>query len=86
MHRQSNTRFYAAKEAVQSSLPSTASTRDKEEAISIFLKQWVVQEKDDADAYTEEWRRRNFQLIKIGTRVEFHNLRERILNYFRTSS
>jgi hypothetical protein len=44
-----------------------------------------MQEKDRADAYTDEWRRQNFQLIKIETRVELHKLKNRIANYFKSS-
>jgi len=71
---------------VVSSLPSTASARDKEEAISISLKQWVMQEKDAADAYTNEWRRRNIELIKIGVRVELHRFKKRLIDYLKKSS
>lgn len=75
---QSNTRFYAAKESVLGSLPETATARDKEEALSEFYKQWVMQEKEWTDAYTAEWRTRNAQIIALSARVEFAKLKSRL--------
>ncbi|KDR81642.1 hypothetical protein GALMADRAFT_60317 [Galerina marginata CBS 339.88] len=77
----SNTRFYSARDAVLSSLPATASPRDKEEALSAFFRQWVMQEKEWTEGYTTEWRTRNLQLIILSTRVEYHRLKARLSNF-----
>ena len=74
---QHNTRFYSARAAVLESLPEDASARDKEEALSAFFRQWVMQEKEDTDAYTAEWRRRNFRLISLSARVAFQKAKTR---------
>ncbi|KAF8964673.1 hypothetical protein BDZ97DRAFT_1659928 [Flammula alnicola] len=79
----SNTRFYAARQSVLSSLPETATDRDKEEALSAFFRQWVMQEKDWTDSYTTEWRRRNLQLITLSARVEFQRLKTRLSSFFK---
>jgi len=79
----SNTRFYSAKEVILSSLPKNATVRDKEEALSVFLKQWVVQENERTDAYTAEWRSRNVELIQMGARVEYHRLKTRLAKFFK---
>jgi len=82
----SNTRFYAARDAVLGSLPSTTTTRDKEEALSTFYRQWVMQEKDWTEGYTREWRTRNFQLIALSARVEYHKLKNRLTDFFKSST
>ncbi|PPQ83336.1 hypothetical protein CVT25_003975 [Psilocybe cyanescens] len=81
----SNTRFYSARDAVLSSLPSTATPRDKEEALSAFFRQWVMQEKDWTDSYTVEWRARNLQLITLSARVEYHKIKSQLSNLFKNS-
>jgi len=78
-----NTRFYAAKEAILGSLPSTATARHKEIALSEFYKQWVVQERECTDSYTKEWRRRNYDLIILEFRVEFHRLSTHLATFFK---
>ncbi|TFK42540.1 hypothetical protein BDQ12DRAFT_676386 [Crucibulum laeve] len=68
----SNIRFEAAKAAILDSLPPSATSIDKENALSEFYKQWVMQEKNRTDAYTTEWRKQNFSLIMLSTRVKYH--------------
>ncbi|KAF9013862.1 hypothetical protein BDQ17DRAFT_1295839 [Cyathus striatus] len=70
----SNTRFEAAKTAILDSLPSTATARDIEDAMSTFYQQWVMLEKPRTDAYTNEWRRRNWALIHLAVRVKYQKL------------
>ncbi|KAF8798053.1 hypothetical protein BYT27DRAFT_6916763 [Phlegmacium glaucopus] len=78
----SNTRFYTAKEAIIGSLPSTATARDKEVALSQFYKQWVLQERERTESYAKEWRRRNYDLILLEVRVQFHRLYSRLAAFF----
>jgi len=80
---ESNTRFYAAKESILSNLPSTATARDKEVALSEFYRQWVLQEREWTERYTKEWRRRNYDLIILEARVEFYRLSTRLASFFR---
>lgn len=68
---QSNVRFEGGKDAVLASLPSTATTLDKENALSEFYKQWVMQEKDRTNGYTDEWRARNISCITMAARASF---------------
>ncbi|KAF8163333.1 hypothetical protein B0H34DRAFT_695048 [Crassisporium funariophilum] len=84
--RDSNTRFYAAKESVLSSLPQPAAARDSEDALSAFYTQWVVQEKKWTDDYTKEWRKRNNHLIALGARVAFQRLAIRWSSLFKRAS
>lgn len=77
---QSNSRFEAAKEAILSALPETATVLDKESTLSEFYKQWVMQEKARTDAYTTEWRSRNWALIFLETRVRFGKLKRLFLS------
>jgi len=83
---ESNTRFYTAKEAIISSLPSTATARHKEVALSEFYKQWVLQEREWMESYTKEWRRRNYDLILLGVRVQFHRLSTRLATFFKSKN
>ncbi|KAG6898381.1 hypothetical protein C0992_009056 [Termitomyces sp. T32_za158] len=78
----SNTRFEAAKHAVLASLPPTASPLKKESALSEFYTQWYIQEAHRTDAYTKEWRRRNFALIKLGTRVQIQQFANAVTDFF----
>ncbi|GLB34912.1 putative uncharacterised conserved protein (DUF2315) [Lyophyllum shimeji] len=78
----SNTRFEAAKQAVLAGLPSSAVVLDKEETLSEFYKQWYLQEAPRMDGYTREWRRRNIALIKLGARVEYEKLANRLSDFF----
>lgn len=66
---QSNIRFESGKEAVLASLPPTASALDRENALSEFYKQWVMQETDRTNAYTLEWRARNLSCITEAARA-----------------
>jgi hypothetical protein len=81
-----NKRFYSARAAVLESLPEDASARDKEEALSAFFRQWVMQEKEDTDAYTAEWRRRNLRLISLSARVAFQKAKTRFSFKSKSSS
>ncbi|KAF5358377.1 hypothetical protein D9756_001529 [Leucocoprinus leucothites] len=78
----SNSRFEAAKHAILSSLPESSTALDKENALSEFHKQWVMQEKERTDAYTAEWRRRNWTLILLETRVRYQRFTSRIGRLF----
>ncbi|KAJ3568596.1 hypothetical protein NP233_g5612 [Leucocoprinus birnbaumii] len=82
----SNSRFEAAKSAILSSLPQSATTLDKESAMSEFNKQWVMQEKARTDAYTTEWRRRNWALILLETRVRYQKFTSRIGGFMSSGS
>jgi len=79
---ESNTRFYAAKASILGSLPLTATARDKEIALSEFYKQWLLQERDLAESYTKEWRRRNYDLILLEFRVKFYRLSTFLATFF----
>lgn len=79
----SNTRFYAAREAILSGLPTSATPRDKEKALSAFHKQWVMQEKSWTDSYTIEWRTRNFQLIVLAARLQAQQLKYFLASFFK---
>lgn len=81
-----NIRYYAAKETALSHLPETATALDKENALSEFLSQWYIQEKGRTDQYTAEWRRRNFALIRLGTKVELQKLGFRLSQTFQSTS
>ncbi|EAU88486.1 hypothetical protein CC1G_04192 [Coprinopsis cinerea okayama7 len=80
-----NVRYYAAKETALSNLPESASSLDKENALSEFNRHWYNQEKERVDAYTSEWRRRNFELIRLGAKVEFQKLASRISQALRST-
>ncbi|KAL9715191.1 hypothetical protein Ac2012v2_001852 [Leucoagaricus gongylophorus] len=82
----SNYRFEAAKSAILSSLPESTTTIDKESALSDFYKQWNMQEKVSTDAYTLEWRRRNWTLILLETRVRYQRFISRTSSLFSSSS
>lgn len=41
-----------------------------------------MQEKEWTDSYTEEWRKRNFELIVLAARVEFQRLKNRLSSTF----
>lgn len=66
---QSNTRFEAAKQEILSALPETASTRDREVALSEFYSQWVKQEEVHLRQYADEWNRRNWSLVFMEMRA-----------------
>jgi len=79
---ESNTRFHAARESILSSLPLTATARDKEVALSEFYKQWLLQERERTDKYTKEWRKRNYDLIFLEFRAKFYRLSTCLATFF----
>ncbi|KDQ60777.1 hypothetical protein JAAARDRAFT_31755 [Jaapia argillacea MUCL 33604] len=81
----SNTRFEAAKQTVLDSLPSACTPKDRELALSEFYKQWLSQEGQRAADYSTEWRRRNFEGIKLAARVEYQRMQARIASVFTKS-
>lgn len=74
----SNTRFESAKQSVLSSLPESSTTQARERALSEFYKKWVTQESTRLEAYTSEWRTRNFEAIIFAAKVEWRNLQTRL--------
>jgi len=76
---QTNTRFEAAKDAAISDLPSHATAEKREERLSEFYKNWVLQEARRQEEYDSEWRRRSMQEIKLAARVSYHRLKARIM-------
>ena len=79
----SNTRFYAAKEAVLQSLPEETTPEQREVTLSDFYRRWVAQERKRSDDYGEEWRRRNWAAISLGARVQYEKFVSRIMHPFR---
>ncbi len=79
---QSNTRFYAAKEAVLQSLPEGTTPEQRESVLTDFYYSWVVQERTRLDKYGEEWRRRNWDAILLGARVHYEKFLSRIMHPF----
>jgi len=75
----SNTRFETAKQSVLTSLPESASSETRENALSEFYKKWVMQEKARQDEYSTEWRKRNWDTILLAARVEYQRFKRRIL-------
>ncbi|KIY43429.1 hypothetical protein FISHEDRAFT_67937 [Fistulina hepatica ATCC 64428] len=73
----SNLRFEAGKLAVLASLPGGTSTLDRENALSEFYKQWVMQESPRTDWFTEEWRRQSLRVLRLETHVKWHKFRQR---------
>ncbi|TFY78342.1 hypothetical protein EWM64_g5666 [Hericium alpestre] len=73
----SNTRFEAAKDAVLSSIPETATPDARERALADFYKHWVIQESSRQEAYNREWRRRSFEEIKLAARVHYEKFTAR---------
>ncbi|KAF8843578.1 hypothetical protein BDN67DRAFT_136254 [Paxillus ammoniavirescens] len=74
----SNTRFEAAKQSALASLPDSASPEMRENALSEFYKNWMVQEQTRQDEYSAEWRKRNFDNIVLAARVEYQRFKRRI--------
>ncbi|KAI9570487.1 hypothetical protein HD554DRAFT_2018680 [Boletus coccyginus] len=75
----SNTRFETAKQSVLASLPESASSETRENALSEFYKKWVMQEKARQDEYSAEWQTRNWNTIILAARVEYQRFKQRIL-------
>ncbi|KAJ4487907.1 hypothetical protein J3R30DRAFT_3279581 [Lentinula aciculospora] len=67
----SNTRFESAKESVLASLPASCTPLDKENALSEFYKQWLLQESERVDEYSKIWRARNWANIVLAARVKY---------------
>ncbi|KAF8892546.1 hypothetical protein BD779DRAFT_1670236 [Infundibulicybe gibba] len=67
----SNTRFEAAKAAILAALPPGSTPLDKEQTLSQFYTQWYMQEAPRTDAYTTEWRKRNWALVALEMRVQY---------------
>ncbi|KAJ3883510.1 hypothetical protein F5051DRAFT_342841 [Lentinula edodes] len=67
----SNTRFETAKEAVLASLPPGSTPLDKENALSEFYKQWLLQESARVDEYSKIWRALNWANIVLAARVKY---------------
>lgn len=76
-----NMRFEAAKAMILDALPESATTLNKEHALSDFYRQWLIQESDRTDVYTVEWRKRYFAIIVLGARVEYWRLRKRLFGF-----
>jgi hypothetical protein len=76
---QTNTRFEAAKTAAVSGLPPHATAEQREERLSEFYKNWVLQEATRQEEYNSEWRRRSMQEIKLAARVSYQKLKERFM-------
>jgi hypothetical protein len=74
---QTNTRFEAAKAAAVSGLPPHATAEQREERLSEFFKNWVLQEATRQVEYDSEWRRRSMQEIKLTARVSYQKLKAR---------
>ena len=74
---QTNTRFEAAKTAAVSGLLPHATAEQREERLSEFYKNWVLQEATRQEEYNSEWRRRSMQEIKLAARVSYQKLKER---------
>jgi hypothetical protein len=50
----------------------------RENALSEFYKNWMVQEQTRQDKYSAEWRKRNFDNIVLAARVEYQRFKRRI--------
>ncbi|KAI8998600.1 hypothetical protein BD414DRAFT_407322 [Trametes punicea] len=79
----SNTRFYAAKNAVLESLPEGTSTEQREAALSAFYSRWVAQERTRLDEYDAKWRKRNWSTVLLGARVRYQEFVSLITRPFR---
>jgi len=80
---QSNSRFEAGKAAALSRIPESSTILDSERALSEFYKQWLIQEEDRMDAYTKEWRRRNFENLVLAFRLEYKKIILRVSRIFK---
>ena len=80
---QSNSRFYAAKDAVLQSLPEETTPEQREAALSAFYSRWVSQERVRQDEYNAEWRKRNWSTIVLGARVRYPEFVARMMHPFR---
>jgi len=81
-----NIRYFAAKETVLHNLQDSATSLDKENALSEFNRHWYNQEKARTDSYTSEWRRRNFALIRLAAKVEWQKFAGRFTKVFGSTS
>lgn len=74
----SNTRFEAAKQIALSCVPESSPPIARERALSEFYREWLLQETRRQEAYTVEWRKRNFEGISLAARVEWRNFQDHI--------
>jgi len=74
---QSNTRFEVAKVTALSDLPPHATAQQREERLSEFYKNWVLQEATRQLEYNIEWRRRSMEEIALSLRVSYQRLKAR---------
>ncbi|KAH9946080.1 uncharacterized protein BXZ73DRAFT_37743 [Epithele typhae] len=80
--RESNTRFYAAKDAVLAAFPEDTTAEEREVALSEFYSGWVAQENARLDAYGGSWRRRNWAAIALAARVRYERFWARLARPF----
>ncbi|TFK29977.1 hypothetical protein FA15DRAFT_608959 [Coprinopsis marcescibilis] len=80
-----NVRYFAAKDNILSNLPESATSLEREEALSEFNRHWYNQEKERTDSYTTEWRSRNFALLRLSAQVGLQKLTSRISRLFQSS-
>lgn len=73
-----NYRFEAAKAAVLDTLPEKATTQDREFVLSIFYRDWLIQESPRLEAYNKTWRRRSADIILLDARTQWTKLLSRI--------
>lgn len=78
IYSKSNTRFEAAKQIALSRLPESSPPLAREHALSEFYREWLLQEARRQEAYTIEWRKRNFEEISLAARAEWRNFQARI--------
>ena len=74
---QTNTRFEAAKAATVNGLSPHATVEQREERLSAFYKNWVLQEATRQEEYNSEWRQRSMEEIKLAARVCFQKVKVR---------
>ncbi len=65
----SNTRFENAKHQMLQGLPEDISANEQEVAMSEFLRNWTLRERQNQEDYAKEWRRRSFGAILLDARV-----------------
>ena len=60
------------------SLPPGTPPEARERALSEFYKGWVQQEARHQESYTREWRRRNFEEVRLAARARYQKLKARL--------
>ncbi|KAJ3999120.1 hypothetical protein F5050DRAFT_1551071, partial [Lentinula boryana] len=78
---ESNARYESAKEAVLAGLPAASTPMDKENALSEFYKQWLLQESERVDEYSKIWRARNWANIILAARVTYSRFPSRMTDF-----